>query len=174
VRWSDEVVETYVLGDSYVVVLWADGTETVYTDDRLDNVGVAERAAYRERLAVGYGYDGDHRALLLALQAEQARRVNRSDGYWIAGAEPRAAWHGIATVEPKAAVSALLLASDGVDPKRHPEATSWRDLYEEAAAHSPEQVLRRIHEAESGDADGQRWPRSKPHDDKTLVILSPE
>ncbi|MFI2490531.1 protein phosphatase 2C domain-containing protein [Promicromonospora kroppenstedtii] len=38
-RWSDEVVETYVLGDSYVVVFHTDGTETIHTDSRLDVLG---------------------------------------------------------------------------------------------------------------------------------------
>ncbi|MEV0891448.1 protein phosphatase 2C domain-containing protein [Promicromonospora sp. NPDC050262] len=172
-RWSDEVVETYVLGDSYVVVLQADGTETVHTDDRLDEVATAERAAYRRRLLDGHGYDDGHRTHLLELQAEQARRVNQPGGYWIAGAEPEAAQHGITTIDDHAAASALVLASDGVDPLRHPGATTWRDLYEEATMHGPELVLRRIHEAEEADSEGRQWPRSKPHDDKTLLVVTP-
>ncbi|WP_129782863.1 hypothetical protein [Promicromonospora panici] len=170
-RWSDDVVETYVLGDSYAVIFHVDGTETVHTDDRLDSVGVAARAAYRRRLATGHGYDDEHRAILLELQAEQARRVNRSGGYWIAGAQPEAAHHGITTTEERTAVSALLLASDGVDPERHPEATVWRDLYDEATEHGPGQVLHRIHVAEESDHEGRRWPRSKPHDDKTIIAV---
>jgi serine/threonine protein phosphatase PrpC len=170
-RWSADIVETYVLGDSYAVVLHPDGTETVHSDDRLDAVAVKERTAYRDRLAAGHGYDEGHRGLLLELQAEQARRCNRSGGYWIAGAEPDAAHHGITTAEERSGVSALVLASDGVDPMRHPEATSWRSLYREAIERGPEHLLDRIHEAEADDADGQRWPRSKPHDDKTLVLV---
>ncbi|MGW2093266.1 protein phosphatase 2C domain-containing protein [Promicromonospora sukumoe] len=171
-RWSDELVETYVLGDSFAVVIHADGSEAIHTDDRLDDVATAERAAYRSRLADSHGYDDGHRALLLDLQAEQARHLNQSGGYWIAGAEPEAAHHGITTTEKRESVSGLLLASDGVDPERHPEAASWRDLYDEAIAHGPDQVLRRIHETEQTDPDGLGWPRSKPHDDKTLVVAT--
>ncbi|MFD6443635.1 protein phosphatase 2C domain-containing protein [Promicromonospora sp. NPDC060204] len=171
-RWSDDIVETYVLGDSYVVVLPTAGGEQIHTDNRLDEVATAERSAYRRRLAEGHGYDHGHRALLLDLQAEQARRVNQSGGYWIAGAEPEAALHGITTIEKREAVSGLLLASDGVDPERHPEADNWSDLYDEATGHGPDQVLRRIHETEQTDPDGRRWPRSKPHDDKTLIVVS--
>jgi hypothetical protein len=170
-RWSDDTVETYMLGDSYGVVLYADGTEAVHTDDRLDTVAADERAAYRKRLAEGHGYDDGHRGLMLDLQAEQARRCNRPGGYWIAGAQPEAAHHGLTSVEGRAGVAALVLASDGVDPARHPRATTWRDLYDEAAERSPEHVLQRIHDAENEDADGRRWPRSKPHDDKTLLAV---
>lgn len=169
-RWSDDTVETYLLGDSFVVVLRADGDETVQTDDRLDAVGAAERAAYRARLAAGGEYDVGHRDLLLALQAEQARRRNRPGGYWIAGAEPEAAHHGITTTGERSGVSALVLASDGVAPERHPEAVTWRALSGAAYRRGPAQVLRELHDAEAADADGRRWPRSKRHDDKTLVI----
>ncbi|MFD7021224.1 PP2C family serine/threonine-protein phosphatase [Promicromonospora sukumoe] len=170
-RWSDDTIETYMLGDSYGVILYADGAEAVHTDDRLDTVAADERAAYRKRLAEGHGYDDDHRALLLDLQAEQARRRNRPGGYWIAGAHPEAARHGITTAEGRAGVSALLLASDGIDPARHPDVATWRDLYDEAVEYGPGRVLQRIQDAEDEDADGRRWPRSKRHDDKTLLII---
>jgi hypothetical protein len=139
-RWSDDVVETYALGDSYVVVLRADGTESVHTDDRLDAVGAPERAAYRTRLAAGHGYDVGH--------------------------------HGIATTDGRSGITALLLASDGVDPERYPQAVDWRGLADDAYRHGEARVLQDIHDAEAVDADGRRWPRSKPHDDKTLVTVS--
>ncbi|MFC4629209.1 hypothetical protein ACFO6V_13255 [Promicromonospora alba] len=60
-----------------------------------------------------------------------------------------------------------------MDPARHPDATTWRDLYDEAIEHGPERVLHRIHDAEDDDANGQRWPRSKRHDDKTILIVIP-
>ncbi|MDR7383607.1 protein phosphatase 2C domain-containing protein [Promicromonospora iranensis] len=170
-RWSDDVVETYTLGDSYVVVLRAGSVETVYTDDRLDAVGADERAAYRARLAAGHGYDVGHREVLLALQAEQARRRNRPGGYWIAGAEPEAAHHGLTTAESRSGITGLLLASDGVDPQRHPVAATWRELAEHANGHGEAQVLQDVHDAEASDQDGQRWPRAKRHDDKTLVTI---
>lgn len=173
-RWTDDTVETYMLGDSYAVILHADGTEAVHTDDRLDAVAVDERAAYRKRLTEGYGYDDGLRALLLDLQAKQARRCNRPGGYWIAGAQPEAARHGITTAENRAGVSALVLASDGIDPTRHPQATAWRELYDEAIEYGPEQVLQRIHDVENSDADGRRWPRSKRHDDKTILVVIPQ
>lgn len=171
-RWSGEAVETYVLGDSVVAVLRTDGSEAVRTDDRLDAVAVAERASYRARLAAGHGYDGVHRALLVHLQAEQGRLRNRHGGYWIAGAEPDAGLHGLTATEDRATVAALVLASDGVVPERSAEPATWRDLHREAERHGPEHVLERLHAQEATDPDGQRWPRAKPHDDKTLVTVT--
>ncbi|MCF4121752.1 protein phosphatase 2C domain-containing protein [Antribacter sp. KLBMP9083] len=172
-RWSAETVETYVLGDSLAVVLHPDGTETVHHDDRLAAVAPAERAAYRAHLADGHGYDDALRPLLLALQAEQARHRNQPGGFWIAGAQPEAAQHGVTTTTPRRDVAAVMLATDGVALDRHPTATTWRDLYDEARHDGPAQVLQRIHDAEVSDPDGQRWPRAKPHDDKTLVVITP-
>lgn len=154
--------DRYVMGDGFAVVL--DGVTSVAGDRSHD-------PAYRARLAAGHGYDVEHRALLLALQADQARRRNRPGGYWIAGAEPEAAAHGITTVEDRSGVAALLLASDGVDPERHPEATTWRDLVGDAKRYGAARVLQDIHDAEAADPDGRRWPRSKRHDDKTLVVI---
>jgi len=170
-RWSAESVETYVLGDSYAVVLQADGTEDIHTDDRLDSVAVNERAAYRKRLAGGHGYDGGHRDLLLLLQAEQARRVNRPDGYWIAGAEPEAARHGFTATRDRSSVAAIVLASDGVALERYPGGVAWGILYRDAEKYGVGHVLRSIHESEQADPDGKRWPRSKVHDDKTLMTV---
>lgn len=171
-RWSDGVVETYTLGDSYVVVLRSDGTEEVHTDDRLDSVGVEERNAYQQRLAEGRGYDTAHRALLLELQAKQAKRRNRPDGYWIAGSDPDAARHGLAAVADRTGVIALLLASDGVAIERQPDGTTWTDLYLASERHGLDSVLQSIHAREADDLTGQHWPRSKVHDDKTLVTVT--
>lgn len=170
-RWSESAVETYVLGDSYVVVLRSDGTEEVHTDDRLDSVGVDERGAYQNRLAEGCGYDAGHRALLLKLQAAQAQRRNRPDGYWIAGADPEAGLRGLSATADLASVAALVLASDGVAIERHSGGTTWTDLYRASVRHGLDAVLESIHKSEATDLNGQRWPRSKVHDDKTLVTV---
>lgn len=171
VRWSTDTVETYVLGHSLVVLFRLDGT-TIHTDDRIGSVAADERATYRARLAAGSGYDSTHRALLMQLQAEQARHRNKADGYWIAGAEPEAAAHGLTTTTDRASTVLALLATDGVALDRHPKATAWSEIFNEARRHLPARVLRRIQDAESKDPDGQRWPRAKRHDDKTLITIN--
>jgi serine/threonine protein phosphatase PrpC len=169
-RWTADTVETYLLGDSFAVILRDDGTEELHDDDRLSAVAVAERAAYRSRLADGGGYDDAHRAQLLSLQAEQSQHRNRPGGYWIAGVEAEAGQHGITRSTAREQISAVVLASDGVALDRHPTANTWRDLYDEMQRDGAAAVLQRIHDAENTDPNGQRWPRAKIHDDKTIII----
>lgn len=172
-RWASASVETYVLGDSPAVIVHPDGSASVHTDERLAAVAVGQRATYRSNLAAGHGYGGQHRQTLLELQAEQAEQRNRPGGYWIAGTDPSAAQHGITATTPTHEVAALILASDGVALERHPNAESWAELCAGVQRHGPDSVLRQIHDVEDTDPDGLRWPRSKPHDDKTIVIAIP-
>lgn len=169
-RWNSAAVETYVLGDSPAVIVHPDGSATVHTDDRLAAVAVEHRETYRSNLAAGHGYGEEHRQTLLELQKEQAERRNRAGGYWIVGTDPEAARHGITATTPASEVAAVILASDGVALERHPSVESWAELCTEAQQHGPDRVLRQIHDSEDTDPDGARWPRSKAHDDKTIVI----
>lgn len=167
-RWGDEHVETYVLGDSTVAIIHPDGSEHAYSDGRLASIGGHLRRAYRERLASGSGFDEQHQQLLASLQAEQAKWRNREKGYWVAGAEPEAARHGLAARNHSSSVSSVLLATDGaafaVD--LYNLFAAWSDLVPEA----PEDVLSAVEEREFDDGDGRKWPRSKRADDKTLVF----
>ena len=172
VRWDEERVEAYALGDSIAALIHTDGTETVHTDERLDAVAVAHHRRYLDRLAAGHGYDDEHRAMLIELQAEQARHRNLPGGFWIAGAEPDAAHHGLTTTTDRAGVVGVVLASDGVVLERYASGATWAVLHHDAVAHGPDGVLARVHDAEERDPDGRRWPRAKRHDDKTLVVLA--
>ncbi len=169
-RWDDEHVETYVLGDSTVAVIHPDGSEDAYSDDRLASTGGDLRRAYRKRLAAGSGFDDQHLRLLASLQAEQSRWRNRDDGYWIAGAEPDAANHGKARIHARGEVGRLVLATDGaaVGINRYRTLGSWRDVHPS----TPADFLRAIEAEEASDPDAQQWPRSKPGDDKTLVVVN--
>ncbi|MFE7504229.1 hypothetical protein [Promicromonospora sp. NPDC057488] len=170
-RWTTKTVETYVLCDSVVVLLHGDGSETVHSDDELGAALTEKRQEYRARLAAGHGYDAGHRELLIELQREQARWRNRPGGYYVAGTDPVAAYHGVVSTTDRAQVSGLVLATDGVDPDRHPRADTWRGVYTEALELGPDRVLHDLHVAEDSDPDGRRWVRSKRHDDKTLVVV---
>lgn len=171
-RWADDVIDTYVLGDSTIVLLMVDGAESVTTDTRLSAVAPELRAAYRDRLAIGHGFDETHRRILTSLQQRQADRCNVPDGYWIAGANPMAGLQGKASREHFANVRAILLASDGVAPRRHPKGLTWTEIHRQGESMGLSRFLAQMNEIEGADRDGQRWPRSKCHDDKTLVVVT--
>jgi hypothetical protein len=168
-------VEALVLGDTPVVVFPRQGPPDVLDDDRLATTTVAERTAYRAHLAAGGGYTGDHRVNLDRLVAAQRRCRNRPGGYWIAEADPAAAHHAVHRSWPLAALAAVLVATDGVanGVLRYGVPPSWTDALARARAEGPAALIETVHVAEAGDPDGSRWPRSKAHDDKSVVLLLP-
>ncbi|WP_280195767.1 PP2C family serine/threonine-protein phosphatase [Nocardia farcinica] len=171
VHVEGETVTVALLGDSTVVVGIADGTYTVETDDRLNQLHIPEAAEYRNRLAGGSGYDQTHRDLLRELQRQQRERRNISGGYWIAEAVPDAARHAPVLRYDRDRIDWLILATDGA-----------RDTLEALGVHgprSPHCPPTACETCSNAAAPGKpttiptagRWPRSKRHDDKTLAVV---
>jgi hypothetical protein len=168
VREIGDRIDILVLGDNLVVL-----PDQRIIDDRLGRLDIAPRRRYRERLAAGSGYNDEHRALLTDLQTQQALRRNRPDGYWIAEADPEAAFHAITTTLPRATTPWAVLATDGAyKTMRYLGLGQWNAL-----AIGGEDALNallqrcRTWEAQT-DPSGQRFPRAKQHDDKTLALLA--
>ena len=169
-RWDTETVEVYLLGDSAAVLISVNDNEEVLADPRLAEVAPAIRGAYRSRIAAGHGFDERHRELLQSLQAKQAQVRNRADGYWIAGADPDAAHHGLTARRPLNEIECVILASDGAAAGlRYGAFQSWSML----AKQPLDLALQTVHMMEGQDGGGAKWPRSKPHDDKTVVCVRP-
>lgn len=167
-RWDEKTAEVYVLGDSTVSVIGLHGEQN-HTDTRLDDIAPDIHRQVRGRLAAGHGFDGPHRELLAELQREQAHARNTRDGYWIAGADSEAAHHAYRRTYRREEVELLALATDGAASimgtyELYP---NWRAF----ALAEPEFSLQRAVEVEAQDPLATRWPRSKVHDDKTLLIV---
>jgi len=165
-RCAGEYADCLVLGDSLAIL-----AGQVITDDRLGRVRPGVRERYRERLADGHGYDQQHRQLLRELQQEQARQRNRPGGYWIAETDPAAADHALVTRSPAGSVPWAVLATDGAC-KTMPQLgiTDWSAL-RNASDQDLADILARCQSWEaSEDPDGQKLPRAKRHDDKTLAV----
>ena len=170
VRWNDTTVEGLVLADTPVVAFTAAGTSPL-TDERLASMPRGD--GYRDRLAAGAGYDAGHLVALRDAATAMGRRRNTEDGFWVAEADPDAAHYAKRATWPRAEVTSVLMATDGVscgvDTYRvFPDWAAVRDL---AFARGPEAVLDVVREAEGTDPRGTRWPRPKPHDDQALVVL---
>jgi hypothetical protein len=172
-RWTRGLVEGLVLGDSSLVVFPPGGAAEELVDDRLARVAPAQRVAYHDRLTAGGGYDHAHRSLLRQLLGEQRRHRNSPDGYWIAEAEPAAARHALARSWPAGALSAAVLATDGVSRGvGRAGLPTWSAVLDLADRSGPSAVLDAVRAAEAADPDGRRWPRSKRHDDQALVVVA--
>jgi hypothetical protein len=172
VRWGDERVEALVLGDSPVLALRRDGDPELLADDRLEPVGEELRQRYRNRLREGTGFDAGHAQVIAQVQAVERTFRNREGGFWVAGADPRAAGQAVTREWPAADLAGVLAMSDGVAAGvREYGLFTWQQLAQDAQEFGPAHVLHRVHQAERQDPHGQRWPRTKRHDDKALAML---
>jgi hypothetical protein len=170
-REANHHVDLYALGDGAIYYGTGAKTEEI-TDARLATLGVPEHKAYRARLAAGRGYDDEHRELLASLQRQQRERRNRTDGYWIAEADPQAAHQAITRAVPKGGIAWAVLATDGAyGPMRHLQLDDWPTVaqYDDGKLGDLLERCRRW-ETES-DPNGGNLPRPKVSDDKTLAAL---
>jgi hypothetical protein len=167
VRELDGHLDILVLGDNLVIL-----PDKTITDERMDQLDLAPRRKYQERLATGAGHDDEHRAILRELQTQQAQRRNREGGYWIAEADPNAACHAITTRRPISETAWAVLATDGAyNTMQHLGRNDWPTLVN-ASAEQLDAELARCQEWEAtGDPDASELPRAKRHDDKSLATI---
>lgn len=168
VREMADRIDVLVLGDNIVVL-----PDEVIADDRIDQAAPALRERYRGRLAAGYGYDTEHRALLVELQTQQALRRNRPGGYWIAEADPQAAEHAVAASRSVATTPWAVLATDGAyNTMQHLRLTDL-DRLVTATETDLASILDRCQSWEATtDPSARQLQRAKRHDDKTLAVLT--
>ncbi|GAA1347344.1 protein phosphatase 2C domain-containing protein [Saccharothrix algeriensis] len=146
VRWTGDSVDALVLADSPVVV-FGDPAVEVVSDDRLRDLrGRVDRVT-------------DWR--------------NREGGFWVAEADPAAAYRAVRRSWPRDAVHTALIATDGVScgVDEYGLFADWRSVLDITTGEGPEAVLDRIRAAEADDPDRVRWPRPKVHDDQALAVL---
>lgn len=165
-RQTEDYADCLVLGDSLAIL-----AGHPITDNRLAEVGRQIREQYRGRLTGGHGYDQEHRRLLQELQHEQARRRNQPDGYWIAEADPQAADHALVTQYPADTVPWAVLATDGAyKTMTHLGLADWPALCQ-ASHQDLADLLQRCQTWETvEDPEGQKLPRAKRHDDKSIAV----
>jgi hypothetical protein len=171
-RVTGDEADLLALGDSFIFYGSGPSTAGVLTDDRLAALHLPQQHEYRQRLAAGNGYDTTHRDLLRALQRQQRQHRNRPQGYWIAEADPAAAWHARTLTLPASALSWAVLATDGaVNTARHLGLDDWPALAMSGPA-GLTRFLQRCQDWESrADPGGRLFPRAKRHDDKTVASV---
>ncbi|WP_327147856.1 hypothetical protein [Nocardia sp. NBC_01329] len=171
VQVRPKTVEVLVLGDTTVVVGFADGRHDVITDNRLNALDIPESSEYRKRLAEGSGYDDIHRGLVGELQRRQRVQRNRIGGYWIAEADPAAAEHAISATYPCESVAWVVVATDGAYDTLEALGVQWPEVAGRSTV-GLRALLSRCREWEAEtDPAGRILPRAKRHDDKTIAVL---
>lgn len=166
-RESAEAVDYFVLGDS-TLVLDTRARTRVIADRRLEHV----QPALRERVRRVRRETPEYAAARLALLDAERHARNTSDGYWIAAADPSAAYHAITGLMAPGELRRALLLSDGASAiVDRFDLLSWDDVLDLAERHGPHEVIRQVRDAEVG-PPGLAHPRSKPHDDATALFCA--
>jgi Protein phosphatase 2C len=96
-----------------------------------------------------------------------------TDRHRAAAADPAAASVAATGTIPAAGLRGIALLSDGatrITDLYHQ--VSWAQIIEVIRDDGPEALIRQVRAAEDTDPDGQRWPRTKPRDDATIVYWS--
>ncbi|WP_067598037.1 protein phosphatase 2C domain-containing protein [Nocardiopsis listeri] len=147
VRVHDDALEYLVLSDS-VLLSQDDGRTRVVADTRLDDL----------RPRVGPG---------TAIRAWR----NVPNGFWTAGADPRAAEEALTGTLPRAPFLAM---TDGASRSVEVfEDLSWSEIFALAREQGPDALLKRVRALEGADPSGLRFPRGKVRDDATALWWSP-
>lgn len=171
-RWDEERVDALVLADSPIVAFTV-GDVHVLSDNRLANLAIPRRTNYRDQLRHGTGFTPTHTEALKASAAEVAQWRNRQGGFWVAEADPDAAKQAMRATWLRDQVQAIVMASDGVScgVDDYGVFADWTALYDQAVQDGLHTVLDAVRKAEESDPDGRKWPRPKPHDDQSLVVV---
>lgn len=164
VRFTPDRLDYLVLADSVLVVDLVDSDPLVVTDDRIN---AAEQEVRRLHPA-------GEKLTRREFDAGLARYRNVPGGFWTAGADPRAAGEALTGSVPLAGVAGLALLTDGASRLVDTFGLlDWRALLDLLHTQGPQALIARVRDAERADPDGRRWPRSKRHDDATVITWRP-
>ena len=170
---SQDRLKYFTISDSKIAILGAD-RETIIYDKRVEegNYLVQTDALLKQ----GHGFNSDsYRKAMRNVYDVIAATLNTPSGFYVAGQDSSVVDHaltGEVQIDPD---DDILLMSDGftraVDTLNlYP---SWTDLLRALKTEGGEHVIRKIRETEAADSKGQKYQRSSPHDDATLLWLRP-
>ncbi|MCO1582014.1 protein phosphatase 2C domain-containing protein [Crossiella sp. SN42] len=166
-RIGNHEIDYLALADS-VLLLQSSSHIEVVTDAREDDFA---RIYRRDMDAIPNG--SEEHALALKRFIEQMRNHrNRSNGFWVASANPDAADESIVGRAEVRQIRALALLSDGATRLVDRFGLlDWNGLLSLLDQEGPEELIRRTRQAEQSDEDGQRWPRGKAFDDAAAAYV---
>jgi hypothetical protein len=158
-------VDYLLLSDTFVVLDGGGGDLAVVTDKRFERIITSVRKAALVPGAIG---TDDHAARTRWATEQKWRHANQPNGYWIAAADPQAAYEAVIGIAP---ADRAALLTDGaaciVEPFR---LLDWAGALDLLTMSGPAELIRRVRVAERADVDGSALPRYKRHDDATAAL----
>jgi hypothetical protein len=108
--------------------------------------------------------------------AEKHKLTNQPHGYWIAAANPAAAYEAVTGTAPLHGpdrVRRAALLTDGASAAVEQfKLLDWRGLLDVLTDHGPHELIRRVRNAENVNHDAHSHPRYKRHDDATAALCT--
>jgi hypothetical protein len=159
-----------VLCDSLLVL--DRGEVQIVADDRFDRAVAQLR---HDALTGESALDSaEHSARVRQVISGRQQLTNQPDGYWIAAANPAAAYQAVTGTAPlhgEDRVRRAALLTDGASAAVEQfDVLDWTGLLDVLTDHGPHELIRRVREAEDADHDGHARPRYKRHDDASVAL----
>jgi hypothetical protein len=163
---AEALVDYIVLADCSVVIAGGAHAEII-TDRREAAVGERFRTSGMWSRIDSEGHQDEIAAYMASMRSVR----NRPGGFWVAAADPAAAYEAIRGTRELDDHSVVALMSDG--------ASRPIDLFEQMTPESfvhvldtrgPDALIEEIRRTELTDPEGTRWPRAKRHDDASIVV----
>jgi len=168
-RETADYFEYLVLADSTVAMETRAGVQVI-TDDRLDHVATE----YREALGAARTGSTTHTAAASSLTLALRQYRNVPEGFWVAAVDPNAAYQAITGSVAHDEVLSAAVMTDGASiicDRFH--VFDWPQVFSVLHETGPGGLIRDVREQELSDSTGERWSRSKVHDDATAVFCLP-
>lgn len=170
IRFDEDGVDFLVLADVFVVLDSSEARPQVVTDSR--EVSVRSECSSVLR-GLPTGTPEYERTKLSVIDAIRGRR-NQSGGYWIAKDDPHAAMQAVTGSIPLGHLNGAALLSNGasrvVDPYRLAE---WPAVLDLMRTKGPDEILRRVREAETEARATDSIPDIRLPDDATVAYCDP-
>jgi len=174
VRINGEMLETYVLGDSEIVIQTKEGHIQTIIDETiqdLDDEVINMIFNNQERLQTitFNGYTDEE----LKVLKNNRMKMNSKDGYYILEHDLEAIKHGIYKSYRLSEVLDILLMSDGFSAiyNKYKQLTI-EELIDASKNEGLEEVLLKIRKLEDNDPDFMKYRRLRLHDDATAILIS--
>ncbi|MFC6015344.1 hypothetical protein ACFP2T_03920 [Plantactinospora solaniradicis] len=168
-RYGGDHIDYLVLCDSPLVLDRGERVQVV-SDDRLRTAMADLRQ--KALTVAGAGGELDRATRFRRAVALQREQMNQTHGYWVAAANPDAAYHAVAGSLPLHGpdrVRRAALLTDGASVAVEQFGLfDWRGLLDVLSEAGPGELIRRVRLAEAG--DGQRRSGFKRYDDATAVL----
>ncbi len=165
-RHRASAIDVLSLSDVAVVVDTSEGALKVFCDLTMEDCTEPETIALAGRR---FGTP-EHAGALSNLVARQALTRNRPNGWWIASSDPTAAEHAIVRTLSQAEVRRATVLSDGAArPVMQMGIYGWSEYLDLLDELGPAGLISQVRSIEAKDPNGERYPRTKRHDDATVA-----